>query len=114
MTKSSNVFRISFGGTLANQNLPAVTGVGSGGAPVATLTVVDATRVLLGNGPQGGSLDDVRVVGAVCAGIDPVLCDVWGAAQLDVKPSALPYLAEAERRGLGRSDLSLVRELGKG
>ncbi len=79
-----------------------------------TLTVVDATRVLLGNGPQGGSLDDVRAVGAVCAGVDPVLCDVWGAAQLDVKPAALPYLAEAQRRGLGQIDLSLVRELGKG
>jgi len=79
-----------------------------------TLTVVDATRVLLGNGPQGGSLDDVRAVGAVCAGVDPVLCDAWGAAQLDVKPSALGFIAEAERRGLGKSDLALVRELGKG
>ena len=79
-----------------------------------TLTVVDATRVLLGNGPQGGSLDDVRAVGAVCAGVDPVLCDAWGAAQLDVKPAALGFIAEAERRGLGKSDLALVRELGKG
>jgi uncharacterized protein (DUF362 family) len=79
-----------------------------------TLTVVDATRVLLGNGPQGGSLDDVRAVGAICAGVDPVLCDAWGAAQLEVKPSALGFIAEAERRGLGRSDLALVRELGKG
>ena len=78
-----------------------------------TLTVVDATRVLLGNGPQGGSLDDVRAVGAVCAGLDPVLCDAWGAAQLDVRPSALGFIVEAERRGLGRSDVALVRELGK-
>jgi uncharacterized protein (DUF362 family) len=79
-----------------------------------TLTVVDATRVLLGNGPQGGSLDDVKAIGAVCAGIDPVLCDAWGAAQLEVKPSALGFIGEAERRGLGKSDLALVRELGKG
>jgi uncharacterized protein (DUF362 family) len=79
-----------------------------------TLTVIDATRVLLGNGPQGGSLDDVRAVGAVCAGVDPVLCDVWGAAQLGLKAADLAYLGEAERRGLGRSDLRLVNELGKG
>jgi uncharacterized protein (DUF362 family) len=79
-----------------------------------TLTIVDATRVLLGNGPQGGSLDDVKAVGAVCAGVDPVLLDTWGAAQLGLKPSDLPYLAEAERRGLGHADLALVRELGKG
>lgn len=79
-----------------------------------TLTVVDATRVLLGNGPQGGSLDDVRAVGAVCAGVDPVLCDAWGVAQLGLKPPSLGFIAQAERRGLGRSDLALVRELGRG
>lgn len=78
-----------------------------------TLTVVDATRVLTGNGPQGGSLDDVRFVGAVCAGVDPVLCDAWGAAQLGLRPPAVGHVVEAERRGLGRSDVSLVRELGK-
>ena len=78
-----------------------------------TLTVVDATRVLLANGPQGGSLDDVRAIGAVCAGLDPVLCDAWGVAQLGVKPSELGFIGEATRRGLGRADPSLVRELGK-
>src|SRR5512138_2288953 len=59
-----------------------------------TLTVVDATRVLLGNGPQGGSLDDVRAMGAVCAGVDPVLCDTWGAAQLDLAPRDLGFIGE--------------------
>ncbi|HSM52412.1 MAG TPA: DUF362 domain-containing protein [Thermoanaerobaculia bacterium] len=77
-----------------------------------TLTVVDATRVLLANGPQGGSLADVREVGAVAAGLDPVALDAWGAAQLDVDPRTLAFLAEAEQRGLGRRDLALVRELG--
>ncbi|KAA0256536.1 MAG: DUF362 domain-containing protein [Acidobacteria bacterium] len=79
-----------------------------------TLTVVDATRVLLANGPQGGSLSDVKAVNAVAAGLDPVLCDAWGGAQLGLSPRDLGFLAEAERRGLGKSDLSLVRELGKG
>jgi uncharacterized protein (DUF362 family) len=79
-----------------------------------TLTVIDATRVLLGNGPQGGSLDDVRAVGAVCAGVDPVLCDAWGAAQLDLRPSDLGFVALAAKQGLGSSDLSRVQELGKG
>jgi uncharacterized protein (DUF362 family) len=78
-----------------------------------TLTLVDATRVLLGNGPQGGSLDDVRAVGAVAAGVDPVLLDAWGAVQLGVRPEELGFIAEAERRGLGKSDVALVRELGK-
>jgi uncharacterized protein (DUF362 family) len=77
-----------------------------------TLTVVDATRVLLRNGPQGGSLADVRALGAVAAGTDPVACDAWGAAQLGHEPRSLGFIAQAEQRGLGRSDLSLVQELG--
>jgi len=78
-----------------------------------TLTIVDATRVLLANGPQGGSLEDVKAVAAVCAGLDPVLCDAWGAVQLGVDPRTLGFIVEAERRGLGKGDPSLVRELGK-
>jgi uncharacterized protein (DUF362 family) len=77
-----------------------------------TLTVVDATRVLASNGPVGGSLGDVRAVGAVAAGSDPVLCDAWGASLLGHVPGDLPFIVEAERRGLGRADLSLVKELG--
>jgi uncharacterized protein (DUF362 family) len=77
-----------------------------------TLTVVDATRVLVANGPVGGSLADVRAVGAVAAGTDPVLCDAWGAAQLGLDPGSLPFIVEAEQRGLGRADLALVKELG--
>lgn len=78
-----------------------------------TLTVVDATRVLLANGPQGGSLADVKAVHAICAGVDPVLCDAWGARELGVDPRTLGFIAEAERRDLGRGDPALVRELGK-
>lgn len=77
-----------------------------------TLTVMDATRVLTGNGPQGGSLGDVRVVNAVLAGIDPVLCDAWGAAQLGLDPRSLEFITEAARRGLGGFDLTDVVEVG--
>ena len=77
-----------------------------------TLTVVDATRVLLSNGPQGGSLSDVKAVNAVAAGTDPVLCDAWGVTQMGLDPSSLGFITEAEKRGLGRRDLSLVRDLG--
>ena len=69
-------------------------------------------RVLLAGGPQGGSLADVRAVGAVAAGTDPVLCDAWGAAEPGLAPAALGFIREAEQRGLGRSDLALVEELG--
>jgi uncharacterized protein (DUF362 family) len=78
-----------------------------------TLTIVDATRVLLANGPTGGSLSDVRAVGAVAAGVDPVLCDAWGALQLGVDPHSLGFIAEAEQRRLGAADARLVVEIGK-
>jgi uncharacterized protein (DUF362 family) len=77
-----------------------------------TLTVVDATRVLTASGPQGGSLADVRAVDAVAAGTDPVLLDAWGARILGVDPRTLAFVAEAERRGLGKGDERLVREVG--
>ena len=78
-----------------------------------TLTVIDATRVLTANGPQGGSLADVRTLGAVCAGTDPVTCEAWGAAQLGLEPRSLACVVEAEQRGLGRGDVALVKELGR-
>ncbi|MDV7402881.1 DUF362 domain-containing protein, partial [Arthrospira platensis SPKY1] len=79
-----------------------------------TLTVVDATRVLMASGPQGGSLADVRQVGAVAAGVDPVALDAWGASVMDVDPRTLPFLLEAERRGLGKADHRVVQEVGRG
>ncbi len=78
-----------------------------------TLTVIDATRVLLRNGPQGGSLADVKAVGAVAAGLDPVLLDAWGATLLGLDPRQLGFVTEAERAGLGHADLAAVKELGK-
>ena len=78
-----------------------------------TLTVVDATRVLLANGPQGGSLSDVKALGAVAAGLDPVMLEAWGAEQLGVVPRSLGFIREAESRGLGTADPALVKELGK-
>ncbi len=77
-----------------------------------TLTVIDATRILLANGPQGGSLDDVREVGAVAAGTDPVALDAWGAGHLGLEPRRLGFIVEAERLGIGLGDPSRIRELG--
>jgi uncharacterized protein (DUF362 family) len=66
-----------------------------------TLTVVDATRVMFRGGPTGGRLDDVKPVGAIAAGTDPVALDAWGALLLGIDPAEIPYLVQAEARGLG-------------
>lgn len=66
-----------------------------------TLTVVDAYRILLRNGPQGGSLDDVALTRTVLAGVDPVAVDASGCGLFGVRPESVAYIREAVRRGLG-------------
>jgi uncharacterized protein (DUF362 family) len=66
------------------------------------LTVVDATRVMVRNGPTGGRLEDVVAGHAVAAGTDPVACDAWAARQLGLDPRDVPAIVQAEGRGLGR------------
>ena len=69
-----------------------------------TLTLVDATRVLVRHGPQGGNLDDVRAPGLLIAGTDPVAVDCY-AARLPVFGLAdheLPdFIEKAHRLGVG-------------
>ena len=66
------------------------------------LTILDARRVLLRNGPQGGNPDDVKIMNTLIAGFDPVAVDAEGARLFGRNPRELGYLAEAERRGLGQ------------
>ena len=66
-----------------------------------TLTIVDATRVMMRNGPTGGRLEDVAVVNAVAAGTDPVACDAWAARQIGLDPREVGHVVEADGRGLG-------------
>src|SRR5574342_392628 len=40
-----------------------------------TLTILDAGRILTANGPQGGSLEDVKKLDTVIAGVDQVAID---------------------------------------
>jgi len=65
------------------------------------LIVLDAIRVLTGNGPVGGSLTDVKRKETVVAGTDQVAVDAYGATLLGHKPQAIEHIVEASRRGLG-------------
>jgi len=66
-----------------------------------TLTILDATRVLLRNGPQGGNIDDATDLHQVIASLDPVAVDAYGATLIGVQPEAVEYLKLAAERGLG-------------
>ena len=67
-----------------------------------TLTVLDATRVLLRNGPQGGNIDDAKDLHQVIASLDQVAVDAYGATLIGEKPANVKYLALGEERGLGK------------
>ncbi|MDZ7640768.1 MAG: DUF362 domain-containing protein [Desulfurivibrio sp.] len=74
-----------------------------------TLTVLDATRILVANGPQGGNPDDVRHPGVIIAGRDPVAVDSLGAALFDLRGSELGFVREAIRLGVGEGNLDRLR-----
>jgi uncharacterized protein (DUF362 family) len=69
-----------------------------------TLTVVDATRIMVSNGPTGGSLSSVRTLNQVAVSTDPVAADAWGASLLGLDARDLSYLDIAARLGLGTTD----------
>jgi uncharacterized protein (DUF362 family) len=86
-------------GRLHQEIHPAIVDLAAAFRP--TLTIVDATRVMMRNGPTGGRLEDVAIVDAVAAGSDPVACDAWAARQLGVDPAEVGHVVLAEGRGLG-------------
>ena len=75
------------------------------------LTVIDATRILLRHGPQGGNLADVKVLDALMASSDPVAADAYATTLFDLKSDAIESTRAAYRAGLGEMDLSKVRVL---
>ncbi len=75
-----------------------------------TLTVIDAYRVLLRNGPGGGALADVALKKTVVAGTDPVAIDAYAAKGFwNLGSDQLPYLKMAAARRLGTVAFEKVR-----
>ena len=68
------------------------------------LTVLDAVRVLLKNGPLGMKLSDAKVMGQVAAGTDVVGLEAFGAELLGHDPQQGKTMAKAQERGLGHVD----------
>lgn len=71
-----------------------------------TLTILDAVRILTANGPQGGSIGDVKKLDTVIAGIDQVAVDSYGATLFGMKGSDLGYVKMAAQAGIGSMDLT--------
>ena len=69
-----------------------------------TLTIMDATLVLMANGPSGGSLDDVKRFDTVAISTDEVALDAFATQFFGRSPSELAFIGLAEKEGLGRVD----------
>ena len=78
-----------------------------------SLVVLDAVRVLMASGPQGGSLKYVKRLNTVVVGVDQVAVDAWGAKLFGLPPEEIHYIKLAYQRGLGRMDLekSKIKEV---
>jgi uncharacterized protein (DUF362 family) len=73
------------------------------------LTVMDATRILTNNGPQGGELADVKKLDTIIAGADVVAVDSYAATLFGKQPRDIDYIGLAADMGLGECDLSKVK-----
>lgn len=73
------------------------------------LTVIDAVRMLMANGPTGGNLDDVKQANTVIASHDIVAADAYATTLFELPPDAISYVQAAAERGLGTLDLDSVR-----
>ncbi len=73
------------------------------------LTVIDATRILLRNGPQGGDTDDVKVLDTLVASVDPVACDAFATTLFNLKPEEISSTVAAYKLGLGEMNLDRMQ-----
>jgi uncharacterized protein (DUF362 family) len=76
------------------------------------LTILDAYRIIVTNGPRGGSPTDVQMPKKCIAGLNPVSVDAYGTTlfpALCKKPSDIRYLDIAGKMGLGEIDLAKLK-----
>jgi uncharacterized protein (DUF362 family) len=70
----------------------------------ANLYLIDATRILLRNGPTGGSLDDVKKMDKVIAGTDPIAMEAYAATLFGIDPASIGFIQLGYEEGLGNID----------
>lgn len=72
----------------------------------AHLNIVDATRIMVANGPRGpGKLE---MPNQIVFGTDPVAVDAYAATLFGKQPFDIPYIQIAHESGTGCGDLSKI------
>ena len=76
---------------------------------------LDAYRILIRNGPTGGSMRDVQMPRKCIAGVDQVAVDSYGTSLFKsprgapMTPRDLGYLVKAKELGVGENDLTKLK-----
>jgi uncharacterized protein (DUF362 family) len=73
-------------------------------AVLSTLTVIDATNIMLRNGPTGGNADYLKRMDTVIAAASVVSADAEAAKLFGISPDTLQYLELAVEKGIGKID----------
>lgn len=71
-----------------------------------TLTILDASRLLMRHGPTGGRLSDVKRGDTIIAGWDQVGVDVQALPLLGAALTEVGHITQAARRGVGKIHLT--------
>lgn len=66
------------------------------------LTIIDATFIMVRNGPTGGSKDYLKRLDTIIASPDVVSADAEAAGLFGIKPRSLGYLDIAASKGMGK------------
>ncbi len=74
-------------------------------------TIIDATRVMLQRGPQGGSLEFLKRPNPnlLIVSRDQIAADAYATRLFDRKPEDIQYLTMAKQMGLGVTDLQSMK-----
>jgi len=74
------------------------------------LTLIDATRVMVRNGPSGGSTSDVAVMNRLILSNDPVAADARASRLFGLEPGTVQFVKLARKQGLGDYDDAIATQ----
>jgi len=75
-----------------------------------TITLIDATRIMVANGPSGGSSSDVAISNRLILSDDPVAADAKAAGLFNFRPQDIGFIHLGEKWGLGTYEFQKLRQ----
>jgi uncharacterized protein (DUF362 family) len=73
------------------------------------LTVIDAVRIMMRGGPQGGRDEYLKKIDTVVASADVVAADTYALSFFNATLDMVAYIKMAEKLGVGRTDLNNLK-----